>query len=137
LAGRAALADVYSPDGAAMVLKASVLSSQTAGLIETATRMAEDKALAIGCAAHAGNGVVFVRLNGDDRALASMAQELLAHVAELGGALTVRKAPLAIKPQLQVWGRPAGDWGLMQAIRLKHDPAGTMNPGRFNPILST
>jgi glycolate oxidase FAD binding subunit len=44
----------------------------------------------------------------------------------------VRRAPIELKRDLDVWGPVAADaFAIMQRIKREFDPAGILNPGRF------
>ncbi|MFH1741188.1 MAG: FAD-binding oxidoreductase [bacterium] len=128
---RAALAEIHNDTEADMLLKASILSSQVSEFIETVDSLAQGKTVEAGCAAHAGNGIVHVFLNGEDSHLISLAQDLLTKAVDLEGNLAVRKAPTHLKNRLEIWGKPSGAWSMMQNIRRKFDPAEMINPMRF------
>ena len=55
----------------------------------------------------------------------------LGMILNIGGALTVEAAPLAVKKRLDVWGLPRRDWALMQVLKHRFDPQRVLNPGRF------
>jgi glycolate oxidase FAD binding subunit len=79
-----------------------------------------------------GTGVAEVRL---DAARAHSAVEVVnglrTDIDRLGGTLVVQQCPAAVKQALDVWGEIKDALPLMQQIKGKFDPAGTLNPGRF------
>ena len=83
--------------------------------------------------AHAGHGVVYVRLTagGAVADLMPRARALDDVVARLQGRRVLESAPLAIKQQLDVWGATGDDFALMRGIKATFDPHGRLNPGRF------
>ena len=56
----------------------------------------------------------------------------LRHEAEkLGGFLIVERAPIEMKTPELVWGKPRGDFALMQKLKQSFDAANVCAPGRF------
>jgi FAD/FMN-containing dehydrogenase len=127
----AALAGVYGKNSADMVLKASVLSSQVVEFMQKVGTLSDGRFGSVGCAAHAGNGIVHVFVNGEEQGLVSLADGLLECASSLGGNVAVCKAPRGLKSRLKISGKPSADWSVMRAIRDKFDPSGVLNPGRF------
>ncbi len=87
--------------------------------------------------AHAGNGIVYIRLAGRDGSDPD-AQHLLSHIqaldtcaARLHGRRVLERAPVAVKRQYDVWGTPGDDFALIRAIKASYDPHGRLNAGRF------
>jgi glycolate oxidase FAD binding subunit len=80
---------------------------------------------------HAGSGVTLVALSGADDQVAGIVEEMRKRVAPDGGSVVVLQAPGRLKEMLDVWG-PVGDaLPLMRQTKLRFDPKGLMNPGRF------
>ena len=80
---------------------------------------------------HAGTGVTFAGLSGEDDGLVDVVEEVREIRVRRGGSVVVQQAPLSIKERLDVWG-PVGDYlGLTRRVKEKFDPGYTMNPGRF------
>jgi glycolate oxidase FAD binding subunit len=80
---------------------------------------------------HAGTGVTFAGLSGEDDGIVDVVEEVREIRVRRGGSVVVQEAPLSIKERLDVWG-PAGDYlGLTRRVKEKFDPGYTMNPGRF------
>lgn len=81
---------------------------------------------------HAGTGVTFVALPGnDEEAQAGVIEELREIWVRSGGSVVVPRAPVSLKKRVEVWG-PAGDHlGLSRRVKEKFDPRGVLNPGRF------
>lgn len=49
----------------------------------------------------------------------------------LGGALILERCPSDLKAQVDVWGPPGDDFGVMQKLKAAWDPKGILAPGRF------
>ncbi len=80
---------------------------------------------------HAGTGVTYAALSGEEGALAEVVDEVREIRTRSGGSVVVRRAPTSFKKRVDVWG-PAGDYlGLTRRVKEKFDPGYTMNPGRF------
>jgi glycolate oxidase FAD binding subunit len=80
---------------------------------------------------HAGTGVTYAYLSGEEDALVEVVEEVREIRTRGGGSVLVRRAPLSFKRRVDVWG-PAGDYiGLTRRVKEKFDPGYTMNPGRF------
>jgi glycolate dehydrogenase FAD-binding subunit len=83
--------------------------------------------------AHAGNGIAYGHLtsHGDVAAVEHTLASLRSFALEQRGNLVIRRCPTAWKRAIALWGAPRKDLWLMQAVKLKLDPDGTFNPGRF------
>ena len=127
---REALAEVHGGDSADVVLVASVLSSQVAELLTRAAALSEPRGVAMGAASHAGKGLARLFLRGEEQALTEVTHAAREVVVERGGSVIVAKAPPKLKPLLNVWGAPAGDLAVLQAVRRTYDPNETLNAYR-------
>jgi glycolate oxidase FAD binding subunit len=82
---------------------------------------------------HAGNGIV--RAHGLEdcprEGAGSRLDRLRAEAVRRGGNLVITRRPIEWKSDLPIWGRPGGDWPVMERVRKALDPTGSMNPGRF------
>ncbi len=83
--------------------------------------------------AHAGNGMVLVRLGVNaEEAAATVEQRLRPLAASLGGHATVVAQPSDCDLSRQVlFGPSPPGWQVMQAIKRQFDPKGILNRGRF------
>lgn len=79
----------------------------------------------------AGNGVSLVDLTGEIARMVPAITHLRQAVGQVSGTLVVRRAPLEIKRQIDVWGQVGDALPLMQRVKARFDPQGTLNPGRF------
>ena len=114
---------------AAPVLEIGVLPSDTVGILEQLLKL--DPACSV--QAHAGNGILRVRLSRPAGELATLLRkQLRPAVAEAHGSLVVLSAPQGCElDRPSVWGPPTGATAVMQAIKERFDPKGILNPGRF------
>ncbi len=114
----------------ALILKASVLPTSVASWLESLEHTAKEANLSTRWRGHAGHGLIFARLSGEETALASAVDELR-HVASAGqGNLVVLDAPAALARKVDVWGSiPAFE--VMRRLKARFDPNYTLNPGRF------
>ncbi|CAA9288604.1 MAG: Glycolate dehydrogenase, FAD-binding subunit GlcE [uncultured Chloroflexi bacterium] len=119
--------------GAMALVKLSCLPSQLPALIAEVDRHAGSSP-PVPLVAHAGNGVVYVRLPG---ATLETVRRIAAATHELGGSAILEDAPDALKAQVDAWdpsglaARRRDDFDLMRAIKTQFDPNSTLNPGRF------
>src|SRR6266568_4886422 len=114
----------------ALILKASVLPTSVASWLESLEHTAKEANLSTRWRGHAGHGLIFARLSGEETALARAVDELR-HVASAGqGNLVVLDAPAALARKVDVWGSiPAFE--VMRRLKARFDPNYTLNPGRF------
>ncbi len=109
--------------------------------VEALFRLADEgcRRLSIGCGllSHFASGhvaLVFYR-DGTFRAsdydgLASLI-ETLRNASEEQGVFVVEHAPAALKDRVGVWGSSRGNRSIMEMLKNRFDPKGTLNPGRF------
>lgn len=126
----AKLTEFPADRAAALVVKASVLPSQTVGLVARLQEL--DPAVAI--QAHAGNGIVIARFAhvAAEGAASWLVKKLQPLVRAAGGSLVALSTatPGELTRQAQ-WGHATPDSGLMLAVKRQFDPKGLLNPGRF------
>ena len=117
--------------GVALTVKASILPTEVAHWLSILQHTAQHARLSVSWRAHAGHGLVFARLAGDDDNLLISAIETLRQSAQhILGSLVVLDGPIALTRQLDVWGTiPA--LGVMRRLKSRFDPHATLNPGRF------
>ena len=123
--------------GPGLTCRAGVTPDRVDGLF----RMADEgcRRLSIGCAmlSHFASGhVAFVfyqdgafqvpELDG----LADLI-EALRSASEQQGVFVVEHAPVALKERVGVWGSLGGSQRIMEMLKYRFDPKGTLNPGRF------
>lgn len=82
-----------------------------------------------------GSGVLYLAVpvtpDTDFQVFAQHLTELRQSVMQARGNLIVENAPPELKQQMDVWG-PLGDAaGLMKQVKVRFDPSGLLNPGRF------
>lgn len=109
--------------------------------VEALFRMAEEgcRRLSIACGllSHFASGhvaFVFYRdgtfRDSDTDGLASLVEALRA-ASEEHGVFVVEHAPAALKERVGVWGSTRGNRHIMEMLKNRFDPKGTLNPGRF------
>ena len=117
--------------------RASVTPDEVEGLY----RLAEERCgrLPVGCGmlTHFASGHVAFVFYGerpfqeaDFNGLASLIEALRA-ASEQHGAFVVEHAPAALKARVGAWGSARGNRHLMEMLKNRFDPKGTLNPGRF------
>ncbi|HET8853774.1 MAG TPA: FAD-linked oxidase C-terminal domain-containing protein, partial [Ktedonobacteraceae bacterium] len=93
---------------------------------------AQQTDLTISWRAHAGHGLVFARVTGDEDALATAVVQLRSAAAAGQGSLVVIDAPPALASKVDVWGSlPAQTLEVMRRLKVRFDPNYILNPGRF------
>lgn len=109
--------------------------------VEALFRLADEgcRRLSIGCGllSHFASGhvaFVFYRdgtyRESDIDGLASLI-ETLRNASEEQGVFVVEHAPAALKERVGVWGSTRGNRHIMEMLKNRFDPKGTLNPGRF------
>jgi glycolate oxidase FAD binding subunit len=116
-----------------IVAKVSLRLSEIPAFVEAMEAAAKASGTAWPLLAHAGHGVVYLRLTSQETPESLMAhlQALDACVTRLQGRRVLEYVPLAIKQQIDVWGTTGDDFALMRAIKATFDPHCRLNPGRF------
>jgi glycolate oxidase FAD binding subunit len=113
-----------------LVLKASVLLTEMGHWLASLQETIQQAKLSARWRAHAGHGLIFVRLFGDDAALVTAIEALRQVATRRQGSLVVLEAPPPLLRQVDVWGTsPALE--VMQRLKARFDPHATLNPGRF------
>lgn len=114
-----------------LLIKVSVLPTEMAHWLSILQHTAQHAHFSASWRAHAGHGLIFARLVGDDEALLILAIETLRQSAQqILGSLVVLDGPVGLIRQLDVWGTvPALD--VMRRLKSRFDPHTTLNPGRF------
>jgi glycolate oxidase FAD binding subunit len=114
-----------------VALKIGAPPADLTAVLDSVLGAAERAGVEARLSGHAGTGVTFAGLSGEDDGLVDVVEEVREIRVRRGGSVVVQDAPLSIKERLDVWG-PAGDYlGLTRRVKEKFDPGYTMNPGRF------
>ena len=115
-----------------ITLKLTSVLSGIPSLVQGASSLASDKAMAARICGSAGSGVLFMGLPVEVPApdLRALVDSLRTICAGLGGHTTVLRAPAWLKSNLDVWG-PVPGIDLMRRVKEKFDPARRLAPGRF------
>src|SRR6266571_520966 len=113
-----------------LALKASVLLTEVGHWLASLQETIRQAKLSARWRAHAGHGLIFVRLFGDDAALVTALEALRQVATRRQGSLVVLEAPPPLLRQVDVWGTsPALE--VMRRLKARFDPHTTLNPGRF------
>ena len=117
-------------------LKVSVLPTRVSAFVAALEREGRSAGLAMAVQAHAGNGIIHVRIerpeaSGSQASARAVVDRLRGEAARLGGTLVVEHAAPEIKPELDLWGGGIETLPLMQRIKQTLDPKGILSPGRF------
>ena len=132
----AELRESRAGDGAFLGLKASLPTTKAAAFIAALEEEGRASGLAMAVQAHAGNGIIRVRIECPDEppvegSARAIVERLRAVVASLGGTLVVEHADPAIKPGVDLWGGGIEGLALMKRIKQTMDPGDVLSPGRF------
>lgn len=91
--------------------------------------------LSVDCAvsAQAGSGIGRVDMkNGDVDTIVQLVRLTREAAARCEGSVTVRRVPLEVKRQIDVWGeQEPSSLKLMRSVKARFDPKALLNPGRF------
>ena len=122
---------IWGNKEAALTLKTSVLPTEVAHWLSILQHTAQHAHLSATWRAHAGHGLIFARLAGDEDALLISAIETLRQSAQhLQGSLVVLDGSAVLTRQLDVWGT-VPSLNVMRRLKSRFDPHATLNPGRF------
>jgi len=113
-----------------IMIKASVLPTDIAHWLSQLQRVTQHLELTTNWRVHAGHGLVFAQLAGDEFSLMKAVDELRQAAMTKRGSLVVLDAPSSSLQQLDVWG-PSSAIEVMRRIKARFDPNGILNPGRF------
>ncbi len=116
--------------GALALLKAMLLPGEVRGWLAALETIAARNAVGGAWRAHAGQGIVAVRLQGAESALAATIAEARTLAVARRGSLVIEDAPPGLLAALDPWG-PSAAIALMRRVKAQFDPHGTLNPGRF------
>jgi len=117
-------------------LKASLLPARLSAFMAALEKESQTGELTMAVQAHAGNGIIQVRVVGADGpdprgSMLGSVERLRAEAVGLGGTLVVEQAAAELKPDLDLWGGGIEGLALMQRIKQTLDPGGILSPGRF------
>ncbi len=113
-----------------VTLKGSVVLTEVVPWLERLERIAAEAGLHVDWRAHAGHGLIVVRLEGGDDALSAAVEQLRSAALAGQGSLVVLDAAPELAARLDMWG-PSPALSLMRRLKDQFDPHGTLNPGRF------
>ncbi|HEX2741163.1 MAG TPA: FAD-binding oxidoreductase [Rubrobacter sp.] len=112
-------------------IKIGAPPAELASVLDSLLDAAERKDVTARITGHAGTGVTYAFLSGEEDAIVEVVEEVREIRTRSGGSVVVRRAPASFKNRVDVWG-PAGDYlGLTRRVKEKFDPGYFMNPGRF------
>jgi glycolate oxidase FAD binding subunit len=116
----------------ALIVKASILPTEIASWLASLEQAAQQENLTLRWRAHAGHGLIFARLAGDEAALVTAVAQLRTAASAGQGSLVILDAPAVLASKVDVWGSlPEQTFEVMRRLKLRFDPNYTLNPGRF------
>ena len=122
--------EVVDATHATLSLKASLLPTEVAHWLNAIEQVCQQQQLHATWHAHAGHGLIFVQLSGDDTTLPSAVQTLRQEALTQQGSLVVTNAPTRLAQHIDMWG-PVPSFAVMRNLKARFDPNHTLNPGRF------
>jgi glycolate oxidase FAD binding subunit len=134
-----ALREYTDPSAAGIALvKLAVPPARSTAALSTARAAARDHGFAASVLAHAGSGVIYLKLLSDTwdadavGRLASVVTSLRGYARGDGGSVVLEACPTAAKIDgIDPWGDVGSGFPVMRALKQNLDPKGTLNPGRF------
>ena len=112
-------------------IKIGAPPAELTSVLDSILNAAERRGATVSMTGHAGSGVTYAGLSGEEDDLVGLVEEVREIRTRSGGSVIVRRAPASFKDKVDVWG-PAGDYlGLTRRVKEKFDPGYFMNPGRF------
>jgi glycolate oxidase FAD binding subunit len=123
-------------DPGIILLKASVILTDLAKVAAIFNTMENILELAAGMQAHAGTGIFYYYIGGEDdwlladyKQLANKIEEIRTQIQKMGGSLVIERAPLELKKLVDAWGDFGDALPSMRTLKNKLDPQGLLNPG--------
>lgn len=119
-----------------LILKFNVPPSKVQVIFAFAEEVASQGEFGHALWAHAGNGIVrlallFRKMGSENTSIVQAAEQMTAKAVELEGNLTVEASPTFLKEKIRVWGREKELTSVFRQLKLRLDPQGLFNPGRF------
>ncbi|MCS6927090.1 MAG: FAD-binding oxidoreductase [Candidatus Binatia bacterium] len=132
---RDALRDFPVTGNAALRCKLSILPAQVGNFYQECVEEAAVRSLPVQLLAHAGNGIVYVRVFGaegiPEASLLSWVDWLRIAARRRAGYLVVESLAPHLKERIDVWGAVGSAFPVMKKLKETLDPDGILNPGRF------
>jgi glycolate oxidase FAD binding subunit len=122
------------------LLKLAVPPARSTVALTTAHTAAQEAGFAPQAQAHAGSGIVYLKLQAASwatdqlAALVGLVSRLRGFARGEGGSLVLEACPLGAfqgETALDPWGDVGSGFPVMRALKENLDPKGTLNPGRF------
>ena len=124
----------WGETSSALGIRASVLPSGVAPLVEGLARLEVSEGVKPAIVAHPAHGTVIASWPMDceaDPSTLEIVDRARALAAESGGHMVVERAQLAVKSEMDVWGGIGGPDHVARGLKSQYDPSGILNPGRF------
>jgi glycolate oxidase FAD binding subunit len=121
-------ARVFEQEGA--IVKLAILPAELSATLAWLDDASSTRRLDYVVTGRAGLGVLYLGLNGAVSHQASLLTALRERLPVGRGSAVIQRADLELKTLVDVWG-PVGDGlRIMQEVKRRFDPTGTLNPGR-------
>ncbi|MCX8118768.1 MAG: FAD-binding oxidoreductase [Desulfobacterota bacterium] len=123
--------------GKGIRLKSSFLISRCGEVMAQYERIGQDHRLNCALLCHSGNGILYTSVFPDGgrrvskKAVLDAIGAFSSVASQYEGHLVVERCPSSWKGEIEVWGPPRSDYGIMRRLKEEFDPKGILNPGRF------
>lgn len=128
----AGLAQIAAGNQAGVLLRVGAQPKQLAEVARALETTAAQRGWPAALTLYGGVGLAYARWNTPEQpeqVVAALAQARAALPAN--AYLVVEDAPLGLRDQLDIWGKPAETIGLMRSLKAQWNPNDLINPGRY------
>lgn len=126
------LAQIAAGGQGGLLLRAGAQPKQLAQLAQALEAPAAERGWPTAITLYGGVGLAYARWQTPDQPDQVVAALAKARAAlPVNGYLVVDDAPLALRPQLDIWGKQPETIGLMRSLKAQWNPNDLINPGRY------
>jgi FAD/FMN-containing dehydrogenase len=119
---------VFDRDGT--IVKLAILPGELAATLVWLDATAKTRQLDCVVTGRADLGVLYLALDGAVSEQAAFVTELRERLPVGRGSATIQRADRELKTRLDVWSQIGDGLRVMQEVKRRFDPTGTLNPGR-------
>ena len=115
-----------------LAFTANVPMSTAGEFVQRIEASATEWGMKLGSLIHGGTGTINCLADGTDEGhQVRLYDNAVSAAAELGGHCVLERSTPEVRSQVPAWGRPRADWELARLLKMKFDPHGLLNRGRF------